>query len=280
MPSPDATRLPFRHRLFAAYMRTPDHPCKLRFARGLRRLLSLRRVIAGTRQGLMELDPDDLVQIEILRHGAYETTTCKLFESLVREGDVVVDVGANVGQYSLLAARLCGAAGKVLALEPNPAIFQALRRNLELNRSPQVLPLLMAAGARDAPVAMLEPPPTQLGTSKMAGVATGDYWSGGYRLATILHEFGLTRCDVVKIDVEGHEDEVLEGLLREGAPRPRHLVFEFVPQAFAYGGRADRMLAWLTEAGYVLKTVDGRLYQPGMELPDGNLWASLEGGKA
>jgi hypothetical protein len=40
------------------------------------------------------------------------------------------------------------------------------------------------------------------------------------------------------------------------------------------------MLAWLTEAGYVLKTVDGRLYQPGMELPDGNLWASLEGGKA
>lgn len=280
MPSPDAFQPPLRHRLFATYMRTPDHPCKLRFARGLRRLLGLRRVIAGTRQGLMELDPGDLVQIEILRHGAYESATCRLFETLVREGDVVVDVGANVGQYSLLAARLCGAAGKVLALEPNPAIFQALRRNLGLNRSPQVLPLLMAAGARDAPVAMLEPPPTQLGTSKMAGAATGDYWSGGYRLATILRELGLSRCDVVKIDVEGHEDEVLEGLLQEGAPRPRHLIFEFVPQAFAYGGRADRMLAWLTEAGYVLKSIEGQRYQPGMELPDGNLWASREEGEA
>lgn len=276
MPSPDAFRPPLRHRLFAAYMRTPDHPCKLRFARCLQRLLGLRRVIAGTRQGLMELDPDDLVQIEILRHGAYETTTCKLFETLVREGDVVVDVGANVGQYSLLAARLCGATGRVLAIEPNPSIFQALRRNLGLNRPHMVVPLLLAAGARDAPVAMLEPPPTQLGTSKMAGGSEGDYWSGGYRLATILRELRLSRCDVVKIDVEGHEDEVMEGLLQAGAPRPRHLVFEFVPQAFAYGGRADRMLAWLTEAGYVLRSVEGHLYRPGLELPDGNLWAAHE----
>lgn len=280
MPSPDAFRPPLRHRLFAAYMRTPDHPCKLRLARGLQRLLGLRRVIAATLQGLMELDPNDLVQIEILRHGAYETATCGLFETLVREGDVVVDVGANVGQYSLLAARLCGEAGRVLALEPNPVIFQSLRRNLGLNRLPQVVPLLFAAGARDTPVAMLEPPPTQLGTSKMAGAAGGDYWSGAYRLASILRELGLHRCDVVKIDVEGHEDEVLEGLLQEGAPRPRHIVFEFVPQAFAYGRRADRMLGWLTEAGYVLKTVDGRPFHPGQELPDGNLWASREEVKA
>lgn len=279
MPSPDAFQPLARHRLFAAYLRTPDHPCKLRLARWLRRLLGLRRVIASTRQGWMELDPGDLVQIEILRHGAYETTTCRLFESLVREGDVVVDVGANVGQYSLLAARLCGASGRVLALEPNPAIFQSLRRNLALNTPHPVLPLLLAAGARDVPVAMIEPPLTQLGTSKMAGASEGDYWSGGYRLATILRELGLSRCDVVKIDVEGHEDEVLEGLLQEGAPRPRHLVFEFVPQAFAYGGRAERMLAWLTEAGYELKSVEGRPYQPGMELSDGNLWASREGVK-
>jgi FkbM family methyltransferase len=280
MPSPDAFRPPLRHRLFAAYMRTPDHPCKLRLARWLRRLLGLRRVIAPTRQGLMELDPSDYVQIEILRYGAYETQTCRLFETLVREGDVVVDVGANVGQYSLLAARLCGASGRVLALEPNPAIFQSLRRNLELNCPHPVVPLLMAAGSRDAPVAMLEPPPTQLGTSKMAGATAGDYWSGGYRLATILRELVLSRCDVVKIDVEGHEDEVLEGLLQEGAPRPRHIVFEFVPQAFAYGGRAERMLSWLTAAGYALKTIEGRPYESGLELPDHNLWASREQVKA
>jgi len=266
----------FFHRLFAYYLRTPDHPCKLRLARWLRKLLGIRKVCASTRQGWMELDPGDLVQMEILRYGAYETATCALLESLVREGDVFVDVGANVGQYSLLAARLCGPAGRVLALEPNPDIFLAMRRNIALNSLGNIDALLMAASSLDSPVSMLEPPPSQLGTSRMAGNSrAGDYWSGGYKLTTILKCLSLTRCDVVKIDVEGHENEVLEGLLQDRETRPRHIVFEFVPLAFDYGGKAEAMLQELRDADYQLRAVNGKSYQSGMDLPDSNLWASL-----
>ncbi|MHB1081193.1 MAG: FkbM family methyltransferase [Prosthecobacter sp.] len=265
----------FLHKLFASYLRTPDHPCKLRLARWLRRLLGIGKVCASTNQGWMELDPGDLVQMEILRFGAYETATCALFETLVRKGDVFVDVGANVGQYSLLAARLCGPTGRVLALEPNPGIFLAMRRNFALNCLGNIDSLLMAAGSLDSPVSMLEPPPSQLGTSRMAGSSVaGDYWSGGYKLTTILKCLGLARCDVVKIDVEGHENEVLEGLLQDREMRPRHIVFEFIPQTFTYSGCAEAMLVSLRDAGYQLRTVDGQPYHNNMNLPEFNLWAS------
>lgn len=68
--------------------------------------------------------------------GSYEYGKRRLFERLVRPGQVVWDVGANAGFYTLLASRLVGSTGSVVAIEPLPRNLSYLRRHLELNRPP------------------------------------------------------------------------------------------------------------------------------------------------
>src|SRR5260370_4391252 len=63
----------------------------------------------------------------------HEESTTSLFRSIVKEGDVVVDVGANVGYFTLLAAKLTGSNGKVYAFEPEPRNYRYLLSNIQLN---------------------------------------------------------------------------------------------------------------------------------------------------
>ncbi len=65
--------------------------------------------------------------------GEYEPETTDLFVSLLHEGDVVVDIGAHIGYYTLLAARTVGKDGKVFAFEPDPDNYALLVKNVEMN---------------------------------------------------------------------------------------------------------------------------------------------------
>src|SRR5690348_7565067 len=69
-------------------------------------------------------DPD-------LLFGSYEEGTTNIFERLLKEGMAVVDVGANLGYYALLAARLVGESGKVYAFEPDPTNYALLTKNIQ-----------------------------------------------------------------------------------------------------------------------------------------------------
>src|SRR5581483_1847479 len=66
--------------------------------------------------------------------GTYERSKCKVFAAAIAEGDVVYDVGAHVGYYTLLASKLVGARGHVYAFEPLPANLEFLERHLKLNQ--------------------------------------------------------------------------------------------------------------------------------------------------
>lgn len=65
--------------------------------------------------------------------GGWEEETTKLFKSIVKEGDIVVDIGANIGYYTLMASSLVGPSGKVYAFEPDPINHSLLVKNIELN---------------------------------------------------------------------------------------------------------------------------------------------------
>ena len=64
---------------------------------------------------------------------SWEELTTEMFKKVVKEGDVVVDLGANIGYFTLLAARLVGKKGKVYAFEPEPINYSLLLKNIELN---------------------------------------------------------------------------------------------------------------------------------------------------
>src|SRR4030042_1016047 len=64
----------------------------------------------------------------------HEETTTDLFTKVVKKGDVVVDLGANIGYFTILAAKLVGSQGKIFALEPAPKNFEYLNKNIQLNK--------------------------------------------------------------------------------------------------------------------------------------------------
>lgn len=80
-----------------------------------------------------DIDPKELIDRTTMMEGAFESRMVKMTESLLKHGDIAVDVGANIGTYSLRWAKVVGERGKVIAFEPMAFAYAKLTRNIELN---------------------------------------------------------------------------------------------------------------------------------------------------
>ncbi len=260
-------------RLYAAHQRLPVHRSQERIGKILRRILGTQRVLVDTRFGRMRLDVGDIVQRHILSRGAYEIHTVAAIEQLLQPGDIVVDVGAHVGQYTLAASRKVGEQGRVVAIEPNPETFLDLKTNVLLNRAANVETVHCAIGRRSELVSFMLPPPGNRGSSRRSSRDDADYWTGLLALPDVLARLDIRRVDVLKIDVEGAELDVLDPLITLPSLRPQHIFFEFVPDQLDYGLGARAFLGFVETNGYALFDVLGRPYTWGGELPEHNVWA-------
>lgn len=154
-----------------------------------------------------------------------EPETHAFLEAALRPGDTVVDGGANVGMMTLHASRIVGAAGKVVAFEPQPETFRMLSESVRLNGARNVV--LRAIGLSDAERTMRLYcfDPRNRGAYVLAGPTERDPVGVPVRLVPLdaeLARLGLPRVDLVKLDIEGHELEALAGMRRllEGRARP------------------------------------------------------------
>lgn len=138
--------------------------------------------------------------------GTYETEQSQLFVQHVRAGHQVLDIGACVGYYTLLAARLVGSRGKVYAFEPDPTNLSYLRGHVRQNRFPQVtvLPLALDQTTGSARFGG----GTGTGTQRLC--EQGSLEVPVRRLDDVAAELSLAP-DCLKIDVEGAELAVLHG---------------------------------------------------------------------
>jgi FkbM family methyltransferase len=84
-----------------------------------------------TNGSILYLDPNDSLHFSI--NGTWEVTQTKLIKNLVKKGDVAVDIGAHIGYYTLLLAKLVGKSGEVIGFEPDPDNFQLLKKNVMVN---------------------------------------------------------------------------------------------------------------------------------------------------
>ena len=213
------------------------------------------RLVSGQQ---IEVDPFDAVGGEIARHGAYEPETVAVFQVLLTPGMVVVDAGAHVGQYTVMASPLVGLAGAVHAFEPDPDTFRQLVANVALNGGENVV-CNQAALSREAGTACLyladvsniggsslRPTVCYRGRQRKVRVETID----GYAAVR-----SLSRLDLLKADVEGAELLVLEG----GAAflsrcRPL-MILEFSINTRAFGYTETSLRERLADWGYRLFAV-------------------------
>lgn len=135
--------------------------------------------------------------------------------SRVCQGDLVIDVGANLGAWSLPLAQKVGESGKVLSFEMNPVVAGELQRNTELNEFTQVE--VITAGAWDGP-GELE---IEIDKENMASLVREPQKRGGQRIRVSLTsidaevgKLGDCRVSLIKIDAEGAEPQVLIGASR------------------------------------------------------------------
>ncbi len=155
-------------------------------------------------------------------------------ESLPSSGGVFVDVGANVGLFSLYAARYAPPGVTIVAYEPHPELFRRMEFNLQgegpgrLEGEVDLRLKQLALGARDGQI-FLQSDPTELGSGRIVEGA-GEFAVQIASLKKSLDEESITRIDVLKIDVEGYEDRVLLPFFRD-APEtlwPRAIIIEYV----------------------------------------------------
>lgn len=207
----------------------------------------------------MLLDARDYTQRKIL-YRSFEPHEARLVAGLLQEGDTVVDVGANVGFFTLIAARAVGPEGRVIAFEPIASNEAVLRRNLALNGYDWVDVRREAVGDAVGSLELGLP----AGAVSVDGVS--GWWTRGGAVdaatvaqTTIDEALGGERAAFVKVDVEGMEEAVLAGAERAIAERRiARVLFEVAPSLIRLrGGTAAELLAPLARAGYRLQRLDG-----------------------
>ncbi|HUF12875.1 MAG TPA: FkbM family methyltransferase [Longimicrobiales bacterium] len=188
--------------------------------------------------------------------GTYEPEQTRAFQKLLQPGDTVLDVGAHVGYYTLLASVLVGDKGRVFSFEPDPRNARFLRRHVHMNARQNVR--VEEAAVSDARGSARFERGTGSGTGHLAG-------SGGFEVRTLrLDDFCADRGiapAAVKIDVEGAEAAVLAGA-RETILNARPVVFLSTHGADVHAA----CLARLAEAAYDVAPIVGRDVETSSEL--------------
>lgn len=165
----------------------------------------------------------DALERRLYEARTYEAGTLALFDQVLRRGDVMVDVGANLGLMTLHAARLVGSPGCVVALEPHPAYHARLVSHLALNGCDNVRALQVAAGAVRSSASIYDFPEVNIGRSSLVIPESGAPAAATVAVDTldaILAGAGVGRVRLLKVDVEGYEAQVLAGASGLLAQRP------------------------------------------------------------
>ena len=210
-------------------------------------------------------------------HGTHEPETSELLGRLARPGQTWIDVGANVGVFTLLLGRRVGPSGRVIAYEPNPRMADLLQRSIEDNAMPQIDLRRAAVGAQAGTATLHLPadPETAPGGSGRASLVDLDNID---RVASI--DVPVRRLDEdlsldvpvdgVKIDVEGFELAAFRGMQRRlGEQPPAMIVFEATRLEGALA-TPEELIAFLSEFGYACYHVSTRRrVRPGEPYPGG-----------
>ncbi len=185
-----------------------------------RALPAARRVLPGrgrrrvrSRRGFpLEVDLDDWGGQFVYLTGEYEEPTARVIEALLAPGDTAVDVGANFGFFTVLAGRSVGPDGRVVAFEPLPSMRRELEVNLGLNGLANCRVRPEAVSDRAGAARLFEGPRGNPGLSSLRPLADS---GAPLEVETVALDAALSaeeRVALVKIDVEGAELRVLEGM--------------------------------------------------------------------
>lgn len=183
----------------------------------------------------MFLDAKDALRLSI--YGVHEPTETEILKKLIKKNDVVLDIGANIGYYTLIAAKLVGKNGKVYAFEPDTVNFEIIKKNVEINGYHNVTLIQKAVSNRTKKI--------KLYLCEENGADHKIYDDGTDRNSIEIESTSLDdffrdyrgKINLIKIDAQGSEGHILEGMtsLLETNTDVK-LIMEFWPSALKKSG--------------------------------------------
>jgi FkbM family methyltransferase len=186
----------------------------------------------------------------------YDLEDIRIIKKFLKPGHVFIDVGANLGFYSVVASELVGANGRVIAFEPAGETFQYLSRTVAQAAHPNILPKKIALSDAERSTKLFHhPDPSRY--------SLGDMGMGDYEIVEtlpldqVMDDIGIDRVDFIKCDVEGLEEMVFkgaQGLLERFHPG---IYFEINLDAIQKAGlKSEGAWSLLAGLGYAFFTVD------------------------
>lgn len=230
-----------------------------------RRFSGASSTVVARRGGVVwSLDLKEGIDLSIYLLGGFEPRTLRRYKELIAEGFVVLDIGANIGAHTLPIAQLVGEAGKVIAFEPTKYASDKLLNNVRLNPnlSDRIVfnqTMLVGSILEELPAEIYSSWPLEKAEDLHSGhqgrlkATTG---AVAQTLDQYVKQHGLDRVDFVKLDVDGHEYEVLQGSTSVLQNLKPEIMLELAP--YVYSGRSDhfdRLLVLLWSYGYGLTDV-------------------------
>lgn len=225
-----------------------------------------------TRRGIRwSLDLSEGIDFSIYLIGAFEWSTALTLDKLVKPGDIIFDIGANIGAHTLPMARTAGNEGRVFAFEPTAFAFQKLGKNLSLNPDLSFrVELCQTMLTNDPSAAVREEiysswplraseghhPKHQGQLTATAGAVTDT-------IDSFVERKRISRLDLIKIDVDGDEYPVLNGGMETLRRLRPTILLELAPWVHAEQGNSfPAMIGLLDELGYTLEMVGSKRKLP------------------
>lgn len=199
----------------------------------------------------MRLGIIDVIERQLLLTGTWEPDIADLMRREIKPGMTVVDVGANIGYFALLAATEVGTEGRVIAVEPSHRNLTRLTENLWINKASNTIVLSIAAGFEAGFASLAFPTYNNAGAATLRRVSTiQEQRVTQLKLDDVLDLLQVSP-GLIKVDVEGYELEVLKGmrktLMRHHPPVICELTESFLSEM---GQSARELVSFMESCGY------------------------------
>lgn len=190
--------------------------------------------------GRFNCELHDFVPSRVFYFGYWEPNLTGLLMRRLVEGDVFIDVGANIGYFTVLASKLVGSTGSVVAVEASPSIYRRLQDDIALNSAVNVRAINVAVSDREGTVSIYAGPDENRGATSLKQQRGGSYEADvrAAPLLDLIEPSELARARMMKIDVEGVELPILMDLLAniDRYPARMDIVVEVSPDAMREAG--------------------------------------------
>ena len=198
---------------------------------------------------------------QLVKHGIYEKETTEYFLENVSRGDVVLDIGANIGYFTLLFASLVGKEGKVFSFEPEPSNFKILKKNVKTNDFQNVVFENVAVSDSMGTIELYlsEKAAGQHRIYKSKDVTENHIQVKAIRLDDFFNDNNLLeKISFIKIDAEGSEFGALKGMEKILSQNNTiNLIMEFSPKQIRdYGADPIEQLEYLKNMKFDFYTID------------------------